>query len=304
MKRFRFNKIKWDKILSAALVIVLLVGCVAGLAAIFTTKTTDVSDFEFKKGALDSAGYYIESDTSIYTKDLIECQGLVIEPDFEATGKYQVFYYSANKTFVGASDQFDAHLDGIYEKGDTFNFAKYCRIVISPDAPVDEDNRPVDEWKIHFWEVAGYADDYKISVNKKQGSVLSLSKVLASSSDVCEMLGEGRFTPAGDTFSALETGFYFFDHIDVSKAHYLIMKVDNDTLTDKVNYNEIEYSMPMLYSGYDSLCGGTSTENVIEYSILESDEIFSYIVFDVTGYSDIYGCVDVQSADVLEIYLY
>ena len=168
MKRFRFNKIKWDKILSAALVIVLLVGCVAGLAAIFSSKTTDVSDFEFKKGALDSAGFYVESDTSIYTKDLIECQGLVIEPDFEATGKYQVFYYGTNKAFLGSSELLDAHLDGMYEKGDTFNLAKYCRIVISPDTPTDNDGYPVEDWKIHFWEVAGYADDYKITVNKKQ----------------------------------------------------------------------------------------------------------------------------------------
>lgn len=171
MSRFRFNKIKWDKIISAVVVVVLLVGCVAGLATIFNTKTTDVSDFNFKKGALDSTGYYVESDTSIYTKDLIECQGLVIEPDFEATGEYQVFYYDTNKNFIGSTDVLDAHLDGIYEKGDTFSFAKYCRIVISPDTPTDEDGYPVEDWKIRFWEVTGYADDYKISVNKKQKDV-------------------------------------------------------------------------------------------------------------------------------------
>ena len=171
MSRFRFNKIKWDKIISAVVVVVLLVGCVAGLATIFNTKTTDVSDFNFKKGALDSAGFYIESDTSIYTKDLIECQGLVIEPDFEATGEYQVFYYDTNKNFVGSTEVLDAHLDGIYEKGDTFSFAKYCRIVISPATPTDEDGYPVDDWKIRFWEVTGYADDYKITVNKKQKEV-------------------------------------------------------------------------------------------------------------------------------------
>ena len=171
MKRFRFNKIKWDKIISAVVVVVLLVGCVAGLAAIFGSKTTDVSDFEFKKGALDKYGYYVESDTSIYTKDLIKCQGLVIEPDFEATGEYQVFYYDNNKAFIGSSDVFDAHTDGIYEKGDNFPTAQYCRIVISPDTPTDNDGYPVADWKIHFWEVAGYADDYKITVNKKQKEI-------------------------------------------------------------------------------------------------------------------------------------
>lgn len=170
MKIFRFNKIKWDKILSAALVIVLLVGCVAGLAAIFNTKTTEVSDFNFKKGALDSKGFYLKSDTSIYTKDLIECQGLVIEPDFEATGSYQVFYYDVNKNFVEATPKFDAHTNGIYERDNAVPSAKYCRIVISPDTPKDDDGYPVDDWKIYFWDVAGYADDYKITVNKKQTS--------------------------------------------------------------------------------------------------------------------------------------
>lgn len=169
--RFRFNKIKWDQVISAALVIVVLVGCVAGLATIFNSKTTDVSTFTFKKGALDKNGFYIESDTSIYTKDLIECQGLVIEPDFEANGDYQVFYYGSNKAFVGCTDKMDAHTDGIYEKGDTYSYAKYCRIVISPDAPIDEDGYVQEDWKIRFWEVADYASDYKISVNKEQKEI-------------------------------------------------------------------------------------------------------------------------------------
>lgn len=173
MKRFRFNKIKWDNIISAVVVVALLVGCVAGLSALFNSKTTDVSDFNFKKGALDSAGFYVESDTSIYTKDLIECQGLVIEPDFEATGTYQVFYYGEDKNFCGSTEVLDAHLDGMYERGDTFEFAKYCRIVISPATPEDEDGYPVEDWKIHFWEVAGYADDYKITVDKKQNFKLT-----------------------------------------------------------------------------------------------------------------------------------
>lgn len=168
MKVFRFNKIKWDKILSAALVIVILVGCTAGLAAIFNTKTTSVSDFKFKKGALNSQGLYVKSDTSIYTKDLIECEGLEITPDFEATGTYQVYYYGFDKKFIKSTEVFDAHLDGAYKRGSDAPEAKYCRIVISPDTPEDNDGNPKDDWKIRFWEVADYASDYNIVVNKKQ----------------------------------------------------------------------------------------------------------------------------------------
>ncbi len=303
MKRFRFNKIKWDKILSAALVIVLLVGCVAGLAAIFSSKTTDVSDFEFKKGALDSAGFYIESDTSIYTKDLIECQGLVIEPDFEATGKYQVFYYGENKAFIGASALLDAHLDGMYEKGNNFAFAKYCRIVISPDTPTDNDGFSVEDWKIHFWEVAGYADDYKITVNKNQK--YSLSNAFESCTDLANVLGEGLWNRETDAFVVQNTGLYYFDKVNVQNANTLILKVATKTLTNTVQFNGQIFTFPLLLDGEKgtTIAFGASENNIISYSVLESNSEVTYISYDVSAYSSILGCVDVASADVLEIYV-
>ncbi|MBO5010552.1 MAG: hypothetical protein J6D20_07655 [Clostridia bacterium] len=300
MKRFRFNKVKWDKIISAVVVVVLLVGCVAGLAAIFGSKTTDVSDFEFKKGALDSAGYYIKSDTSIYTKDLIECQGLVIEPDFEATGKYQVFYYSSNKSFIGASELLDAHLDGVYEKGNNFKFAKYCRIVISPDAPVDEDNRPVDEWKIHFWEVAGYADDYKITVNKKQNFSIRVDE-FTSADNVASIWGEGRYNTTTDSFEVDDTGFYFTNKIDTSSATKIIVKLKTETLNKKVVLGDSSYAMPILYDADDTWVSGGKLEHT--YKVEKTIGEFSYISYDVSAYNSIVFAVDSVSADVLEIYL-
>lgn len=232
MKRFRFNKIKWDKIISAVVVVALLVGCVAGLTALVNTKTTDVSDFNFKKGALDSAGLYVDSDTSIYTKDLIECQGLVIEPDFEATGSYQVFYYSTNKTFIGSTDKFDAHTYGVYEKGGDFSFAKYCRIVISPDTPVDEDGYPVEDWKIHFWEVASYADDYKITVNKKQSSNIGEGfSYDVSSLESCgfTISNEGLIVLGEDYCGAIIN----LNNLD---DEYANVRFTNNTLDTKVGY--------------------------------------------------------------------
>ena len=236
MKRFRFNKIKWDKILSATLVIVLLVGCVAGLATIFNTKTTDVSDFNFKKGALDSAGFYVESDTSIYTKDLIKCQGLVIEPDFEATGEYQVFYYDNNKAFIGSTVVFDAHTDGVYSKGNDFATAQYCRIVISPDTPVDEDGYPVDDWKIHFWEVAGYADDYKITVDKKQKDI----------KDVVYTPVSLTVEHTGKYYGANTSTFIEQDNVSVSA---LINVEDYKYVKIRVPYNEASVTIvPQFFS--------------------------------------------------------
>ena len=166
MSRFK-RKFKWKNILSFVLVGVLLVGAVAGLGSIFGKDTKTISSTAFSVGGINEQGNYVESKTSIYTKDMFECQGLSIEPDFEATGTYKVFYYSENKNFLGSTDVMNAE-DGVYNKGDTFAVAKYARIMITPDVPVDEDGNEVEDFKIRFYDVAGYANEYTISVDKKQ----------------------------------------------------------------------------------------------------------------------------------------
>ena len=137
MKRF-FRNIPWRNVLIITLVAVLGIGAVAGISAIAKEEKKTISSTVFSRGAIDQNGFYVESDNSIYTKDLIECQGLEIEPDFEAGGHYQVFYYTENKDFLGASNFLDCHSDGAYVKGDSFPLAKYCRIMITPATPKED----------------------------------------------------------------------------------------------------------------------------------------------------------------------
>ena len=165
IKSFSWKKIQWKKVLSAALAVLLLVGAVAGIATLAGKKTKTISSFAFDRGTINANGEFEKSDTSIYTEDMFECQGLTIEPDFKASGTYQVFYYAVDKTFIGATDVINAN-DGIYNKGDTFEFAKYARILITPDASAYTDEG--EEFKIRFYEVTGYASDYTVTVNKKQ----------------------------------------------------------------------------------------------------------------------------------------
>ena len=168
MAKFKFNRINWKNILIISLALVLGIGAIAGVSSIVKNEKTTLSSLEFKRGALNDLGFYIESDTSIYTKDLIECQGLEIEPDFETIGEYQVFYYDSNKQFLGKTDKINSQTDGVYVKGETYGIAKYCRIVITPEAEKDEDGLVIEDWKINFYEVAGIAAKYKISVDKEQ----------------------------------------------------------------------------------------------------------------------------------------
>ena len=168
MAKFKFNRINWKNILIIFLTLVLGIGAIAGVSSLVKNEKTTLSSLEFKRGALNDLGFYIESDQSIYTKDLIECQGLEIEPDFETLGEYQVYYYDSNKQFLGKTDKIDSQTDGVYVKGNDFVVAKYCRIVITPDAAKDEDGDVVEDYAIKFYEVAGIAGKYKISVDKKQ----------------------------------------------------------------------------------------------------------------------------------------
>lgn len=162
------KRIPWKDVLVTVLVVALGVGAVVGVGTALTAKTKTVSPLVFARGAIDSTGAFVKSDTSIYTEDYIECQGLKIEADFDATGTYQVFYYDSNKKFAGATDVYDTSTSPVYDKGNTFAFAKYCQIVITPDVITDEDGYVDEDYKIKFYEVAGIANKFTITVNKEQ----------------------------------------------------------------------------------------------------------------------------------------
>ena len=166
MARYR-KKFKWKNVLSGALCVLLLAGAVMGIASLTGKDTKTIRSTAFSVGAINAEGNYVKSDLSIYTKDMFECQGLSVEPDFEATGTYQVFYYDADKAFLGATEVLNAE-DGVYNCGDAYFTAQYARIMITPDVPVDEDGNEVEDFKIRFYEVNGYASDYKITVKKEQ----------------------------------------------------------------------------------------------------------------------------------------
>ena len=158
---------KTKSIISGILLVAIVAGVLAFAGSIFGSETKTISSTAFSVGGINAQGNYEKTDLSIYTKDMFECQGLSIEPDFEATGTYQVFYYSENRNFLGSTEVMNAE-DGVYNKGDTFALAQYARIVITPDVPVDEDGKEVEDFKIRFYEVNGYANEYTITVNKEQ----------------------------------------------------------------------------------------------------------------------------------------
>lgn len=166
MKRF-FRSIPWKSILLITLVTALGIGAIVGIGKAVARDDKTISSFGFERGGIDANGVYVDTNKSIVTKDLIECQGLCIEPNSETTGKFQVFYYYFDKSYAGSTDIMNAS-DGMYEKNDSFESAKYCRIVITPDASKNSNGQSDKSFAIAFYEVIGYANDFTIIVDKKQ----------------------------------------------------------------------------------------------------------------------------------------
>lgn len=172
-KRFSFKKV-----VSIVVAVALLGAAIFGLSALFGKQTTTISSTAFKVGNLDGAtGQYLSDDTAIYTSDAFACQGLRIQPDFEAGGTFDVYYYDSNERLLDA----DKGLTGVYES--SHPTAHCARVVYHPEVPSDVKDS---EFRIRFYEVLGYANDLKITVDKNQTEY-------KTSTDLYVDGGEGTF---------------------------------------------------------------------------------------------------------------
>ena len=81
----------------------------------------------FTRGGLNQSGQWLETNSTIYTKDMFECQGLEIDLDFEHNVYFEVFLYDEDSKFIKSSGK----LNSKYILND-FN-CTYARIVITPD---------------------------------------------------------------------------------------------------------------------------------------------------------------------------
>lgn len=107
MARFKRSK---NKIVIIILSILLSIGGIFGAIALFggfEKDTKEIKSSVFSVGGLDNSGNYVETDTSIYTKDAFECKGLKIEVDFESTVTYAIYFYDADGYFISFQSMTD-----------------------------------------------------------------------------------------------------------------------------------------------------------------------------------------------------
>ena len=301
----KFKSFKLDKIISIILVFVLAITTFGVASSLLSKKTKTVSNLEFKVGAVNEQGEYVNSTKSIYTENLIECQGLSIEPDFEATGTFQVFYYSDSKAFIGKTDSLNAS-SGVYNKGDSFVAAKYCRIVITPEAPAEDYSS--EDFKIYFYDVYGYANDYKISVNKNQS--FDLIKKLEKSGNLFKEINGAKSNGYGETgmFTHNTTSDeYFFDYVATADKNHVYIKAPVEILTTLINQGDGNYiHVPIIYTVNKNVDGSYSIvhdglENAAQ--IYNDGEIVVFM-YELNTVSHVFGFVDEASFNSGEMGVY
>lgn len=152
----------WKNILSIGLAVLVLFGAVGAVAA-FATNDSKPAGAVFKVGGLDlETGKYVKTDKTIYTEKAIDAYGLRIEPDFESTVTYDIYYYDNEDKLLRVFD----NLTDVYDQD--FEVASKCRIVIHPEIPEDTKEK---DFKVHFWDIAKYASMIKITVSKESNGI-------------------------------------------------------------------------------------------------------------------------------------
>ena len=147
------------KIILVVLLCLVVLGTVAGVVAWTQSDKFDQKELsyvgKYEVGGLDSAGNYMSTNASIYTKKPIECQGLNCNLIFDNSISYQLYFYDQDNEFVHTTGK----LTGTFSEEGVPFFAKYVRIAITPN----------DDDKVTSLEVNKYAKQLKIKVNREQG---------------------------------------------------------------------------------------------------------------------------------------
>lgn len=156
MRLFRTNKSKWITTLIAFLLVaVVLIGFGVKLSQQEKQKQANLLDYSI--GTISSTtGKYVESNKSLYTKNLLKVEDMEIKVVEDATITYKVAFYDEDKDFVSMSDA----QDDDFASADIPEGAVYFRVVITPNQVDEEDV------KITVLNLAKYSNMLKITYSK------------------------------------------------------------------------------------------------------------------------------------------
>lgn len=303
MKMKRKTKDLITKIASVALVVATVVGIGALIGHFVSNKADEdgrvVINPSYEIGGLTAYGKYEETKESIYTKEAFKCDGLNIEPEFDSTITYQVFFYDGLGNFVDSS----ASLEGYYTEAIPTG-SSYARIVITPKW--DKDTKD-DDKKINIFQVNKYAKQLTVKVNSEQrGEAKKFQDTLEEYTEVeLSVLGQGIYDMSNLSFSpGSNSPWYFYDVIDVSSTDNILVKVPTELLTAKVVYSSSSMDALVCYD----LTNKTTTfaEKLISstnYTVEYTDSTYTYFKLNVANVNEIVLAVNEASVNSVQVWL-
>lgn len=144
------DKAKWVvTFIVMALLVVAVIGLGVGLS---NQLPEEINASDFKIGALNSQGQFVEDNASIVSKSLIDVEGLEIAIDEDAEVTYKVFFFDEGKEFISNTDALSADFDSTSIPAT----AAYAKVVIVP----------TEDAEVGAFEVAKYAKMLTITLGE------------------------------------------------------------------------------------------------------------------------------------------
>ena len=274
------KKNKTKTIVSVIVTVALLLLLGAGVASFSKSDTKTIGATAFSVGVLDENGKFIDDDQAIYTKEAFECIGLRIEPDFDSSVTYDVYYYDYNEKLI----EVKSGLTEIYDED--FPMAKLCRVVIHPGIPEGETSR---SFKISFWEVFGFAKELKITVDKNQKYLYenSVNLFISENAELSKTFDSNATTVAlteNESYKVSEqitvTGDYDYYDIYVLKA-----SESADKVSVAIAYSEDNTIFEREACELDNCVVGEWSKLTVKLSELNGD---AYLIVSMPSDADCY----------------
>ena len=159
MKKFLNSGV--GKFLSGILLIGMVLGVGTFIVSLFNN-TDVVEDYEeinvkFEIGGLDELGSYLDTEGSIYTKEIIEVTDLFVEIEFDTNVSYQLFFYDEDGELIRSTDILTKNSSYTADENDVLR----VRDVVTP----------LNDESINFLEVYGYANQLTFKTSVQQPTI-------------------------------------------------------------------------------------------------------------------------------------
>lgn len=217
----------------------------------------------FDVGNLGTDGKFVDDESTLYTKEAFQCDGLQIKLDFDSQIEYQIYFYDDLDNFIESTEVLSAAYSETVHDG-------YARIVIMPTNDEDE--------KISFTERVTYPGQMTIKVAKEQN--VEYYNVFNKRLRVVNSIFQLRFNPV--TIREDENGSYYFDNSsNHSTTSFDLLKVEHSSAFSFTIPSNMEgsYFNVLGFKVEDGLCIITD-DITIKTDLAELSEDTQYVIFE------------------------